>query len=317
MERVAAEGEELAVDVPWVPPLLLDAAHGVADRPGDAREQRLEEGGVEAAQQADGILIGDRSRAEGGELVEQGDRVAHAPLPRAGDQPQRRVARADPLGLADRPQVGGEGGRGHAPEVEFLAARQDGRRHGVDLGGGEDEHQVRRRLLDDLEQRVEGLAREAVDLVEHHHLVAVAGRAVLQALGEIADLLDLGIGGGVDLDDVEVRAAGDLDAGGALVARIGRRAALAVERLGQHARRRGLADAADSGKKIGLSDAPFLERVTQSDNDRFLADEAGEILRAPLAREDLIRHRDGSGLRRVPVKLRHSAAYLIAAPFRA
>src|SRR5206468_8200478 len=47
---------------------------------------------------------------------------------------------------------------------------------------------------------------------------------------------------------------------------------------------------ADSGEKIRLSDAPFLERITQSDNDRFLADEAGEILRAPFAREDLIRH---------------------------
>ena len=204
--------------------------------------------------------------------------------------------------------------------MELLAAREDGRRHGVDLGGGEDEDQVRRRLLDDLEQGVEGLAREAVDLVEHHHLVAVAGRAVLQALGELADLLDLGVGGGVDLDDVEVRAAGDLDAGRALVAGIGGGAPLAVERLGEHAGRRGLADAADAGEEIGLGDPPLLQGVAQSGDDRLLADEAGEVLRAPLAREDLIRHGScgvavvNEGFR---LNLRHSAGYLIAAPFRA
>ena len=97
--------------------------------------------------------------------------------------------------------------RAHPPEVELLAARQDGGRHRLDLGGGEDEDQVRRRLLDDLEQGVERLPRQAVDLVEHHHFVAVARRAVAQALGELAHLLDLGVGGGVDLDHVEVGAA--------------------------------------------------------------------------------------------------------------
>jgi hypothetical protein len=65
---------------------------------------------------------------------------------------------------------------------------------------------VRRRLLDDLEQRVEGLPRQAVHLVEHHHLVAVARRAVAQALGQVAHLLDLGVGGGIHLEHVEVGA---------------------------------------------------------------------------------------------------------------
>ena len=46
--------------------------------------------------------------------------------------------------------------------------------------------------------------------------------------------------------------------GDALVAGVGGGAALAVERLGEHARRRGLADAADAGEEVGLRDAPLL-----------------------------------------------------------
>jgi hypothetical protein len=122
-----------------------------------------------------------------------------------------------------------------------------------------------------------------MDFVEDHHLVAVAGRAVLQALGQLADLLDLGVGGGVDLDDVEVPAAGDLDAGGALVAGIGRRPPFTVEGLGEDAGGGGLADAADPGEEIGLSDPPLAQRVAQSGHDRLLADETGEVLGAPLA----------------------------------
>ncbi len=217
----------------------------------------MEERGVEPAQQARRLLVGDRAAAEGRELVEQRHRVAHAALAGARDQAQRRVGRGD----RSRRRRCGAGARRlrrrHAAEVVLLAAREDGRRHRVDLGGGEDEDEARRRLLDDLEQRVEGLARQAVDLVEHHHLVAVAGRAVAQALGELADLLDLGVGGGVDLDDVEVGAAGDLEAGRALVAGLGRRPALAVERLGEQAGGGGLADAADAGEEVGLGDAPF------------------------------------------------------------
>ena len=198
--------------------------------------------------------------------------------------------------------------RAHPPEMELLAARQDGCRHHLDLGGGEDEHQVRRRLLDDLEQSVEGLAREAVDLVDHHHLVGVARGAVAQALGELAHLLHLGVGGGVDLDHVEVGAGGDLAAGAALVAGIGQRrsafplgeqAALAVERLRQHPRGRGLTDAADAREQIRLRDAAIGDRVAQRGGDGVLADDRREILRPPLAGESLVGHVGGGGKRRV------------------
>ncbi len=287
MERIAAVGEELAEDVARVPPLVLDMADLAGHADGialqDGLEQAPEERDVEAAQQTHGGLVGDGAGAEGGELVEQRHGVADAAFTGSRHQPQRAVAGLDGLGVADLPQQRRHRGRRDAPELELLAAREDGGGDRLDLGGREDEHQVRRRLLDDLEQGVEGLAREAVDLVEHDHLVAVARRAVLEALGQLANLLDLGVGGGINLDDVEIGAARDLDAGDALVAGIGSRPALAVERLGEHPRRGRLADAADAGKEVGLCDAPLLQRVAQRGHDRFLTDETGEILGAPLA----------------------------------
>ncbi len=51
-----------------------------------------------------------------------------------------------------------------AAEVEALAARQHRHRHLADLGGGEDELHVRRRLLERLQEAVERLRPTACAL---------------------------------------------------------------------------------------------------------------------------------------------------------
>jgi hypothetical protein len=53
---------------------------------------------------------------------------------------------------------------------------------------------------------------------------------------------------------------------------------LAVERLGEHAGRGRLADAADAGEQVRLRDAPLDEGVAQRGHHRLLADEAREVL---------------------------------------
>ena len=63
--------------------------------------------------------------------------------------------------------------RDHA-EVVLLAARQDRVGDLVVLGRGEDELHARRRLLERLQERVEGARREHVDLVDDPDLEAVA-----------------------------------------------------------------------------------------------------------------------------------------------
>ena len=118
-----------------------------------------------------------------------------------------------------------------------------------DLGRGEDELDVRRRLFQRLEQRVERRRREHVDFVDDVDLVARSAGPKLHVLAQLADLVDAVVAGAVDFQDVDVFAGGDGLADVALVARRRRRPLHAVERLGQDAGGAGLADAARPVKR--------------------------------------------------------------------
>jgi hypothetical protein len=69
----------------------------------------------------------------------------------------------------------------------------------------------------------------------------------------------------------------------ALVARSRRRTLFAIQGFGDDARRRGLADAAHPGKKIGVSDALGSNRVLESPRDVTLPGDVFKTLRAPFA----------------------------------
>ena len=103
-----------------------------------------------------------------------------------------------------------------------------------------------------------------------------------------AHLVDLGVGGGVDLDHVHVAPLGDLDAGVALAAGIGGRPLFTVEPAREDARGRRLADAARAGEHERLGDTSGRDRVTQRLRDAALADHVVEPLGTPLAGEDLV-----------------------------
>ena len=107
-------------------------------------------------------------------------------------------------------------------ELVDLRARQDRLGNLVELGRRHHEDDVRRRLLDRLQQRVERRRRQLVDFVDDEDLVAVAHRHDAEAGDDhLADVVDAGVGRGVDLEDVDVAPFGDLDARVAHAARIG------------------------------------------------------------------------------------------------
>ena len=72
---------------------------------------------------------------------------------------------------------------------------------------------------------------------------------------------------------------------------IRRRPLHAVQGPREHARGRGLADAARAGEDERLGDPAARERVAERRGDRLLTDDVVEALRAPLAGEDLVGHR--------------------------
>ena len=219
-------------------------------------------------------------------LVEQRQPVAHRAVGGARDQRHGRGLGLDPFGRGDPAVMRDQQLDRHAAQRKALAARQHGHRHLVDLGRGEDELDVGRRLFERLQQRVEGVLRQHVHFVDDVDLVARRDRPVAHAVGQLADVVDAGARGRVHLDHVDMAVLGD----GAAVARtaphgLDRRPARAVgadavERAGDDARGRRLADAAHAGEDEGMGDPPGGDRVRERAHHRLLPDQLGEAAAA-------------------------------------
>ena len=227
-------------------------------------------------------------------LIKERKRVAHGAFGGARDQRERcgldldYFLGRDPFEMLDE-QAGVD-----APQIEALAARQDGDRDLADFGGGKNELGVRRRLFQRLEQRVERLRREHVHFVEDVDLVARPHRRVADRVVDLAHVVDAVMRGGVHLDHVDMPALHDRLAVHADDRHLDRRARyrtigqLVVERARQDAGRGGLADAAHAGEDPGLRDAAGLERVRDGAHHGVLADQVVEAGGAIFAREHAV-----------------------------
>ena len=276
---------------------------------------------VHEAKQGGDVLVAHGLAAEREHLVEQAQGVARAALRRARQPSQRLVRDLDPLPVGHLAQVRDELPRGDQAEVVLLAAREDRVRDLVVLGGGEDELHARGRLLEGLQEGVEGPRGQHVDLVDDPDLEAVPGRVVAGALAQLPDLLHAVVGGPVDLLHVEGGAGRDLRAGGALAARVGGGpvAARAVEGLGQDARGGGLADSARAGEEEGMADAARGQGVLEGARDRALPHDLVEGPGTPFACEDEVGHggRGGPARREPRLSCGTLEGRLTVAPFRA
>src|SRR5699024_4807810 len=123
----------------------------------------------------------------------------------------------------------------------------------VQLRGGQNEDQVGRRLLQDLQQGVEGGGGQHVDLVDDVHPVAHRRRGVDGLVPQGPDVVHAVVGGGVQLQNVQQAPAVDALAGRALAAGVPVCRVLAVHRLGQDLGAGGLARAAGAGKEVGVA----------------------------------------------------------------
>ena len=138
----------------------------------------------------------------------------------ARDERQRLRRRVDLLALGDARQHRDEILQPRPLEDERLAARAHGRQHLREVGGAEDEDEMRRRLLDQLQERVPRRIRQLVRLVEDVDLVLPLDGLQHDAVADLADVVDAALRGGVHLDHVERRAGGDRHAGVARAVRV-------------------------------------------------------------------------------------------------
>ena len=135
----------------------------------------------------------DPAVARGRELVEHGDGVAERAAAGARDQVERGVLDLDALALRDPAQHGVELVQAGAREGEGLAAALDRVQQPVRLRRAEDEDDVRRRLLERLQQRVRGVGGQRVRLVEDVDLVAALDGLHGDALADLAHVVDAAV----------------------------------------------------------------------------------------------------------------------------
>ena len=125
--------------------------------------------------------------------------------------------------------------------------------------------------------------------IDDEDLCAVSDRADAEMIEDhVTDVLNAGVAGGIDFDDVHVAPSGNFDARIALAARLHRGTVDAVKAPGQDARGRGFPDAARAGEDERLRDPLGGNRVAQRLRDPALADDVIEPLRPPLPRQDLV-----------------------------
>ena len=271
-----------------------NARRAVAGR--DRLDQVVEQRGLRVPEQRRGALVLELAPAGAGdELVEHGERVADRPAARADHQRQHARRHGHALAVAELLQVRHQHVGRDQPERVVVRAGADGADDLVRLGRREDELDVRRRLLDDLEQRVEALVRDHVRLVEDEDLVPVARGRERGALAQLAGVVDAAVAGRVDLDDVEAARspARQLDARRAHAARgVGGVPSVFCAQLRMRARmraRRRLAAAARAGEQVRVVDLTAAQRLPQGRGDVVLTDHLGEVLR-PVAAVQGCRH---------------------------
>ncbi len=169
-------GQQVAAELRDVAPGGAQALAGLQDGSRVARGDRVGGGknqlGVGNTEHSEHVVGGDLLAAVGDELVERAERVAEAAGRAAGDGRDGAVVRRDPLGVGNAPDHRGDLLEAGALEVEALTAVGDRGHDLVRLGRAEHEGRVRRRLLERLQERVPGLAREHVRLVEDVDLPA-------------------------------------------------------------------------------------------------------------------------------------------------
>ena len=208
---------------------------------------------------------------------------------------QRARLKAHPLLRQHLRQVGVDGLGGHGAQIELQTAREHRDRHLLRVGGGQHELEVLGRLLERLEHGVERRVREHVHFVDHEDLEAPLDRFVDRLLKQLLNLVHASVGGGVQLGVIDKAAGIDVATGLANATGLGRDAALpvralAVERLGQHARDRGLAHPPGAGEQVSVVQALLRERVGQGLHHVLLPHHFGEGAGAVFAGQDQVRH---------------------------
>ncbi len=138
------------------------------------------------------------------------------------------------------------------PQMELQTAGEDSHRQLLRIGSRKQKFHMRRRLFQRFQQRVEAVAREHVHFINQINFKAATGGRVLDVIQQVAGIFHFGARGGVDFNQIDKTPLLDFTAVVAHAARRGGDAGFTVQPLRQKTGDRSLADAARTGKQIGV-----------------------------------------------------------------
>ena len=188
------------------------------------------------------LLVGEARTAEAHQLIEDAERITQTAIGLLGNEVQGLRLGLDAFALGDAGQVARDVADPDPPEIEHLAAAQDGGQDLVLLGGGKDEDGVGGRLLQGLQEGIEGRRAEHVHLINDVHLLGAHLRRDLHLQNEVADIVNAVVAGGIQFEDAQAVPFGEGATGGAGATGAEVRVqVLAVDGAGQDAGARGLA----------------------------------------------------------------------------
>ena len=234
---------------------------------------------VEYVEVLDHLLVGHLLAAEGDGLIKQGQGVPHGAVGFLGDDVhgvltyRHTLLGGDALHVADHVL--------HADPVEVvgLATGEDGREDLVFFGGGQDEDGMGRRFFEGLEERIEGLLREHMHLIDDIDAVAADLRRDPHLVGQGADIVHRVVGGGVEFVDAVGTSLREGAARFAFTARFEVRTGVAaVDGLGEDAGGTGLAYAARAAEEVGVRQLAAQDRVLERPGDVLLAQQGLEAV---------------------------------------
>ena len=268
------------------------AAHEVVDpdetrrsiAPRDVSRNLEECRDVDLAEHARRLVERDLAFGIDADLLERRRGVAHATGGFCGDELKCLGLVFETLAFADALEIAHDFLNGKTTEVEALTTRLDSLGNLVRIGRAQHEDDMLGRLLECFEQRIERRRRQHVHLVDDVDLEAAACRGEPHTSDDfLAHVVNTRTACGIELEDVGVRALGDLEtlrAGTVGLAVLGR---LAQERLGKQARRRGLTRSAWSAEQIRMGNRTLRYSVDERLLDMFLANDVGKNLGTILA----------------------------------
>jgi len=268
---------------------------GIARHVGNHRHQRGTVGGIERTQQACNLVAIHRAQhgsntgpvedgaGIGNRLVEQRQAITQAAIGGTRQQLDTGILIAELLGVQDMPHLASDLFLAEPFEVELKTAREHRHRQFLRVGGGEQKLDVCRRFFQGLEQRIERRLGQHVYLIDQVHLYPTSAGHVLRIVDQLAHVINAGIAGSIDFQQIHEAAGIDIHACAAFATRLSASAALAVQAFGKNAGDGSFADATGTGEQKRVVNTVRFQCVGKRPHHMLLPDQFSESPWPPFA----------------------------------